>query len=206
MPSYKPPFDPPPGWMEIGTIVSPQGLRGEVRVYPNSDFPERFEVAGQRWLYGPELPAPQPIALERGYFLPGKGLYVVKLGAVNDRDGAEALRNKMLVVPTTDRPRLAPGEFHVADLVGLAVVLQEGGSPVGTVTDLLAAGNTLLVVRQGEQEILIPFVESIVPVVDLAAGRIEITPPPGLLALNQPSDKSSDGDKRESDSDDHPLA
>ncbi|HEY9659223.1 MAG TPA: ribosome maturation factor RimM, partial [Allocoleopsis sp.] len=37
-------------WLEIGKIVGVQGLKGEVRIYPNSDFPERFEQPGKRWL------------------------------------------------------------------------------------------------------------------------------------------------------------
>jgi 16S rRNA processing protein RimM len=41
-------------WIEIGTIVSPQGLNGELRVYSNSDFPERFLVPGKRWLQAPQ--------------------------------------------------------------------------------------------------------------------------------------------------------
>ena len=40
-------------WIEIGTIVAPQGLHGELRVYPDSDFPERFLVPGTRWLKHP---------------------------------------------------------------------------------------------------------------------------------------------------------
>ncbi|PSO69461.1 MAG: ribosome maturation factor RimM, partial [Cyanobacteria bacterium QS_1_48_34] len=36
-------------WLEIGTIVAPQGLEGELRVYPTTDFPERFEQPGVRW-------------------------------------------------------------------------------------------------------------------------------------------------------------
>jgi 16S rRNA processing protein RimM len=184
MPSYKPPFDPPTGWMEIGTIVSPQGLKGELRVYPNSDFPERFEVPGERWIYGPELTEPQSVKLERGNFLPGKGLYVVKLAGVADRDGAEALRDKMLVVPSTDIPKLPQGEYHVSELIGLQVILQADRSVVGEIVDLMSAGNTILVVRGAQGEHMIPFVQAIVPIVDLAAGLVEITPPEGLLSLN----------------------
>jgi 16S rRNA processing protein RimM len=184
MPSYKPPFDPPAGWMEIGTIVSPQGLKGELRVYPNSDFPERFEVPGERWIYGPELAEPQSVKLERGNFLPGKGLYVVKLAGVLDRDGAEALRDKMLVVPSTDIPKLPPGEYHVSELIGLQVILQADRSVVGEIVDLMSAGNTILVVRGPDGEHMIPFVQAIVPIVDLATGLVEITPPEGLLSLN----------------------
>lgn len=184
MPSYKPPFDPPAGWMEIGTIVSPQGLKGELRVYPNSDFPERFEVPGERWLYGPEWAEPRSVKLERGNFLPGKGLYVVKLAGVSDRDGAEALRDKMLVVPSKDLPRLPKGEYHVSQLIGLRVILQADRSVVGEIVDLMSAGNTILVVRGEQGEQMIPFVTAIVPIVDLAAGLVEITPPDGLLSLN----------------------
>jgi 16S rRNA processing protein RimM len=183
MASQKSPFEPPSGWMEIGTIVAPQGLQGELRVNPNSDFPERFEVPGERWIYTPDLAEPQSVQLKKGYFIPGKGLYVVKLATVGNRNEAEAMRGKMLVVPVTDRPKLDPGEFHVADLMGLQVILQDTGEPIGEVVDLLAAGNTLLVVKTSEREVLIPFVQAIVPVVDLAARKVEITPPPGLLDL-----------------------
>ncbi len=49
------------GWLEIGTILTPQGLDGKVRVYPNSDFPERFEEPGRRWLLRQGETEPQPI-------------------------------------------------------------------------------------------------------------------------------------------------
>jgi 16S rRNA processing protein RimM len=110
---------------------------------------------------------------------------VVKLAGVSDRDGAEALRNKMLVVPSTDIPKLPAGEYHVSALIGLKVVLQSNRSIVGEIVDLMSAGHTILVVRGAAGDMMIPFVTAIVPVVDLAAGLVEITPPEGLLSLNQ---------------------
>ena len=50
-------------WLEIGKIVSPQGLIGELRVYPNTDFPERFEEPGKRWLLRPGETELQPVEL-----------------------------------------------------------------------------------------------------------------------------------------------
>lgn len=178
-------------WIEIGTVVAPQGLKGEVRVYPNTDFPERFEVPGQRWLLRPQATELEPVQLLKGYLLPGKKLYIVKFAEVCDRNQSEAIRQSKVLVPISDRPHLEPGEFHVMDLIGLAVILQETQVTIGRVVDLISAGNDLLEVElfteagSGEKpaKVLIPFVEAIVPIVDLDRQQIEITPPQGLLDL-----------------------
>ncbi len=178
-------------WIEIGRIVAPQGLKGEVRVYPSSDFPARFLKPGTRWLQGPQNASPKPVELLRGRFLQGKGLYVVQLDGVTNRDLAETLRNHLLLVPATERPDLEDGEFYGADLLGLKVVLQSSGEAIGTITDLYEAGNDLLEVTLTEesssaampQRVLIPFVDEIVPTVNLDEGMVEINPPEGLLNL-----------------------
>ncbi|HEY9641800.1 MAG TPA: ribosome maturation factor RimM [Coleofasciculaceae cyanobacterium] len=183
-------------WLEIGKIVGVQGLRGEVRVYPNTDFPERFEQPGRRWLLRPGATQPEPITLKSGRYLEGKGLYVVQFAGIADRLQAEALRDSRVLVPEGDRPPLEEGEFHVADLLGLEVYDQATQQLVGIVTEVFAAGNDLLEVERSAspappqsdpssptkpQKVLIPFVEAIVPLVDLQQRRIEITPPPGLI-------------------------
>lgn len=170
-------------WLEVGKIVGVQGLKGEVRVYPNSDFPERFEVPGLRWLLRPEATEPEQIELLSGRYLNGKGLYVLRFEGVSDRTQAEALKNCRLLVPESDRPPLEEGEFHVSDLLGLKVFDQATQALVGTVVDVFAAGNDLLEVELSESgsKKLIPFVEEIVPVVDLQQRRVEITPPAGLI-------------------------
>ncbi|MEB3359174.1 MAG: ribosome maturation factor RimM [Synechococcales bacterium] len=200
------------GWLEIGRIVAPQGLRGEMRIYPSSDFPERFLEAGLRWLQCPGETDPQPMQLTSGRFVEGKGLYVITLEGISSREQVEALRGCWLLVPESDRPPLEEGEYHVADLIGLAVYDQASNALVGTVRDVLSAGNDLLEVElaiappdqnpeaepstsqkqikrtKGNRKpptVLIPFVEEIVPVVDLQQRRIAIAPPPGLIELDQ---------------------
>jgi 16S rRNA processing protein RimM len=171
-------------WLEIGTIVGVQGLKGEVRVYPDSDFPERFETPGQRWLRRAGAEQPESRELLQGRYLHGKGLYVLKFADVNTREQAEALKGSRLLVLQSDRPALAAGEFHLHDLVGLTVFRQDSPEPVGSVVGVATAGNDLLevqLVSPAQQMVFIPFVRAIVPVVDLAQGRIEITPPAGLL-------------------------
>lgn len=183
------PTAPSPELLVVGRIVAAQGLRGELRVLPLSDFPQRFTSPGRRWLRQRQQP-PQPVQLLAGRRLPGRDLFVVRLEAIDNRDAAEALAGSELLVEASDRPRLAPGEFHLLDLVGLEVRCLDAagaaGPPIGLVRDLVHAGNDLLEVeRQGAEgpRLLIPFVEAIVPVVNLAEGWLGVTPPPGLLDL-----------------------
>jgi len=219
---------PPPELLVVGRLVAAQGLAGELRVLPLSDFPERFTRPGGRWLKARDGPA-QPVELRSGRQLPGKELFVVRIAGIDSRDAAEALVGQELLVPATDRPPLEEGEFHLLDLVGLEVRLLADGCPpernghptggsaaseppegkkdddegtassateglaasvIGRVLDLIHAGNDLLEVELtiaapggGPRRLFIPFVEPIVPVVNLAEGWIGITPPPGLLEL-----------------------
>lgn len=203
-------------WLEVGKIVSPQGLKGELRIYPNSDFPERFEQPGQRFLKRPGETEPQSVDLLSGRYVPGKGIYVVRLAGVENRVQAEALRDSVMLVPASDRPKLGKDEYHVMDLIDLEVFNQLTGEAVGVVVDVIPAGNDLLEVQLHEQPepapekpeaplpnrtskirkakrqtskkpvtVLIPFVKAIAPVVDLESRRIEITPPPGLLEIEE---------------------
>jgi 16S rRNA processing protein RimM len=171
-------------FIEVGKIVAPQGLKGEVRVYPNTDFPERFLAPGNRWLLRPGSHDPQPVKLLRGRYLDGKGLYVVQLEGINTITDAEALRDFKLMVPESDRPALEDGEFHIPDLIGLEVFDQRTQALIGTVISLIPAGNHLLEVQRSDPKastVLIPFVMAIVPIVDLHRRRLEITPPVGLI-------------------------
>ena len=218
-------------WLLIGKIVGAHGLNGHVKVFAESDFPERFTKAGDRWLQKPNG-SPMKVRITSGRFLEGKNQYLVKLEGVDYRDQAEDLRQAQLMVPASDRLALDPGEFHVSDLIGSTVIIQSDQSVLGTVTDVFTTGHDMLEVLladQGTKEgatesvdvkepsetaaeiahpstrakavkklklqakrkkkkkapktLLIPFVEEIVPIVDIATGRIEITPPPGLVDL-----------------------
>ncbi len=170
-------------WITIGRIVAPQGLHGEVRINPSSEFPERFTKPGKRWIQATEK-TPTEVELITGRQLPGKSLYVVKFAGINNRSSVQKLIGKNLLVPFCNRPTLAKGEFHYFDLIGLEVRLDKKEHLLGKVTDLQKAGNDLLEITLIEgKKILVPFVKTIVPEVHLNEGWIKITPPPGLLEL-----------------------
>lgn len=196
--------------LAVGTLVAAQGLAGEVRILPRSDFPERFTQPGPRWLLDRQG-VPRAVELLAGRQLPGKSLFAVRLAGVCSREAAEALIHQQFLVDASQRPRLAPGEFHLLDLVGLQVRQLDAaapnsppGPPIGRVVDLIHGGNDLLDVElepvqaaepadasgsangdqpAGPRRVLIPFVAAIVPQVNLQEGWIGITPPPGLMEL-----------------------
>ena len=144
-------------WLGVGKIVGVQGLQGELRVNPASDFPERFTAPGPRWLRSRKGGEPTEIQLKKGRQLPGKSLFVVRLEGIDSRSAAEALVGQELLVSADDRPELDEGEFHLLDL--LEITTAEG------------------------RKLLIPFVQAIVPEVQLEEGWLLLTPPPGLLEL-----------------------
>ena len=171
-------------WLSVGKIVGVQGLQGELRVNPASDFPERFTAPGPRWLRSRQGGEPTEIQLKKGRQLPGKSLFVVRFEGINNRGAAEALVGQELLVSADDRPELEEGEFHLLDLVGLDARLSADGPSIGTVTNLISGGNDLLELNTTDgRKLLIPFVEAIVPEVHLNEGWLLITPPPGLLEL-----------------------
>ena len=171
-------------WLTVGKVVGVQGLKGDLKINPSSDFPERFLNAGPRWLKSRNGEQPLEVQLQRGRQLPGRSLFVVHLAGIDDRSAAEALVGREFLVMADDRPELADGEFHLLDLVGLEVRLEPEGEPIGTVSDLISSGHDLLEIRRrnGKPQ-LVPFVEAIVPEVHLKEGWLLLTPPPGLLDL-----------------------
>ncbi|NCR54741.1 MAG: ribosome maturation factor RimM [Microcystis aeruginosa L211-07] len=186
-------------WLEIGTIVAPQGLEGELRVLSVSDFPERFQKRGIRGIQAPQGGEIREITLLRGRELPGKNVYIIKLEGVENREQAEALRGYKLWANKLEKPRLQADEYHVSELVNLEVYHHLTGEKIGVVVDILWAGNDILAVQleanlasvkkqspsaDSKATALVPFVKEIVPLVDLKAARIEISPPPGLLEIN----------------------
>lgn len=165
----------------IGEITAPQGVRGEVRVQPLTDHPERFVSLRQVW-----LGEPRNVRVQVEQARPHKGFWVVKLGGIQDRNQAEVLRGVRLEVEPEERVPLKPGEYYVDDLLGLPVVTVEGRL-LGRLEDVLRTGaNDVWVVRgdpaRGEvREVLLPALKDVVRQVDLAAGRLVVEPLPGLL-------------------------
>jgi 16S rRNA processing protein RimM len=151
----------------VGVVRAPHGIRGEVRVEPTTDrSAERFR-AGSRLLSDG---GPLTIASVRGT----ADAPIVRFEGVDGRNAAAALRDRELRVPRADARRA--GEHLWDDLVGMSVATPEG-LVIGEVREILRAGGTdVLVVRDGEREVLLPALESVIRDVDPVARRIVAVP------------------------------
>lgn len=158
----------------VGRILAPWGIRGDVKVAPLTDVPHRFSPGSRLYLEG------RPVTVQRSR--PHKGALLVKLDTVPDRNAAEALRGKYLAVPAHRSPPLPPGTYYHHQIIGLAVVGQEG-QRLGHVEAILnTPGHDVYVVRRPEgDELLLPAVSQVVVDVDLEAGRMTVAVPEGLL-------------------------
>ena len=176
-----------PDLLVVGRVGKPQGIKGEVTVQVRTDDPDARFAAGALLLTDPAERGPLVVAGSRWQ----NGRLVVAFEGVADRNAAEALRETLLQVDGRALPPPADeDEFHDHQLRGMAAVLV-GGAPLGEVVDVLHLPHgDVLVVRRTDNgaEVLVPFVKAMVPVVDVAARRVEIEPPEGLLDLTDEPD------------------
>lgn len=166
----------PPELLAVGVIARAHGIRGEVSVKPLSEVESRFD-AGSVLLLGPagERQLTVDAARPHGHRL------LVKFEEVGDRDEAESLRGRLLLVPRGDAPPLPAGQYWVHELVGLHVVTESGRS-LGTIREVLHnQANDVWLVEGDGREFLIPGLREVVAEVDPSEGRAVIREVPGLL-------------------------
>jgi 16S rRNA processing protein RimM len=155
-------------------------VRGEVLVDPRTDRPDERFAIGAQLATEPADRGPLTVRAARWH----RGRLLVSFAGSTDRAEAARLTGTTLLIDVDEHERAAdPDEFYDHQLVGLDVVTAGEGRLIGTVDDILhLPGQDLLSVRmQTGEEVLVPFVSAIVPVVDLDAGRLVVDPPGGLL-------------------------
>tara|TARA_A100001388_G_scaffold195273_1_gene147275 strand:+ start:132 stop:671 length:540 start_codon:yes stop_codon:yes gene_type:complete len=173
-------------WIVVGLITSCHGIKGQVKIKSLSDFDERFLIPGVRWLQK-ENESPSTIKLTSGFKQPGKEIFIIKFQGINNRDEAEKLKKYKLLVGANSLPKLKEEEFHFLELLNLEVKTLENDQLkiIGKVIDLENEKNNLLIIKlfKNQKKVLIPFVEEIVPLVDIKNKFLIIDPPKGLLEL-----------------------
>jgi 16S rRNA processing protein RimM len=162
----------------VGRIGRAHGVHGEVAVEVRTDDVDQRFAPGTQLATDPPEQGPLTVVRAR----PHSGRLLVAFAELTGRDAAEAKRGTLLVADSsTSAATDDPDEYWDHDLVGLHVVTVDGES-VGNVEEVLhLPGQDVLLVRRGDAELLVPFVTAFVPTIDVAAGRIVIDPPPGLL-------------------------
>lgn len=170
------PTGPMAGMIMVGEISGAHGIRGQVKVESLTDFPERRFAPGaevyiekqRRWA------KVQSSGLH-------KGLYLLGLEGIADRDTAQSLLHTYICIAREELEELPEGEYYHFQLVGLRVYEEE--RLLGELVEVMQTGaNDVYVIRDGQgAEILLPALKSCILQVDLAAGLMRVRIPEGLL-------------------------
>ena len=152
----------------IGEILRPQGIRGEVKVRPITNDPMRFDGLGQVFFKEGEGYAPRSVQVSR---IDADAVYMTFDG-VTDRNGAEALRGKMIYIDRAHSVPLDEDTNFIADLIGCRGVTDKG-LDLGLMTDVMQPGaNDVYVFRGPKGETLVPALKRVVKDVDVVNKRI----------------------------------
>jgi 16S rRNA processing protein RimM len=162
-------------FLEAGQIVSTQGLSGEVRVMPWCDSPE-FLAQFDGFYFGEGTDYRKVISSRIN-----KNLFIVKFDGINDIDGAMKLLKNVIYI---DREwvKLPEGAYFEQDLIGLSVEDADSGHIYGVIGEVARTGaNDIYRVDDGKSQVWIPAIGDIVKSVDVAGGKMLITPIKGLF-------------------------
>lgn len=170
--------------LRVGRLVKAHGLKGALKLELYTDNPEaRFVTGAEFTLQVPEASPWHNKTITVREYRVMNGNPVVFVDGIDDREGAEGLVKAILWI---DQDDVEPEDnaWYDHQLTGLDVVRDD--VVVGRVVRIEHfPAQDLLIVRPtdggSDDEIMVPFVEAIVPTVDIAAGRVIVTPPPGLF-------------------------
>ena len=166
----------PPALVVVGRVIRPHGLRGEMRVQPETDFPERLEMLGQAVLVTDERSEAVRIEAVRR----AGDAVLVKVAGIDTPEAVDPWRGAALAVPREMAAPLPEGRHYIFDILGMTVETDQG-QVLGTVDEVIRTpGNDVYVVR-GARELLVPAISSVVLRIDPTHRRIVIRPMPGML-------------------------
>ena len=171
----------------VGHVARPHGIRGDVVVNPETDFPEtRFAPGAELFVQRNGLV--ERITVTRSRMQAGRP--VIGLSGVSDINDALTYAGAEFRVPVEQLTSLPPGVYYRHDLVGCQVVTRDGAL-VGTVREVEGTmGGSRLVLETPAGEVLVPLADDICVSIGPAERRIVIAPPAGLLELNVTSGRS----------------
>lgn len=159
--------------MVVGRVTGAWGIRGHVKVQPQTDSPERFDAGSTLYLNG--------VAAKVASSRRNKGGYVILLDSVPDRNAAETLRGAWLTIPESDLEPLPDGAFYHFQLVDMDVYTDEG-ERLGRIAEIIETpGNDVYIIRKpDERDLLLPAIKEVVLEVDTESSRMTVRLLPGL--------------------------
>ena len=170
-------------YISIGKIVNTHGINGEVKVKVYSDSLDRFQGMRQISVASSEA-GDERQTLTIGGIRYHKDTVLMRFEEVGHISQAELYKNHFLQVLEEDLPSLPDGRYYIYQLEGLTV--WEKNLCYGKLTEVIQpGGNDVYVVKDGNREILIPALKTVIKSVDLQKNRMEVELPAGLLDIYQ---------------------
>ncbi|MEW9869910.1 ribosome maturation factor RimM [Arthrobacter sp. HS15c] len=166
--------------LQVARIGKPHGIRGEVTVQVLTDAPADRFVPGTEFVVEPASVGPLTVVSARW----NKDILLLAFDGIETRNEAETLRGAKLFIETEELDEDDDEGWYEHELVGLEA--RVGSQVVGKIAALhtMPVQDLLVVEAPDGKEILIPFVEQIVPEVNVAEGFVLLTPPDGLFDVN----------------------
>ncbi|XCP83719.1 ribosome maturation factor RimM [Roseburia hominis] len=165
-------------YLQVGVITSTHGIKGEVKVFPTTDDPTRFDDLKQVILDTGR--AQLPLEIEHVKYF--KQYVILKFKGINDINDIEKYRKMPLFVSREDAVELEEDEYFVADMLGLTVYTEDG-KEFGVLKDIMETGaNDVYVVDSKEHgEVLLPAIHECILDVDLEKRRMTVHIMNGLI-------------------------
>lgn len=164
--------------LKVGVITTTHGVRGEVKVYPTTDEPERFLDLEYVLLdTGKEL---RRLDIKNVRFF--KNLVILKFDGIDNINDIEKYKGRDLWIPREEAQELDEDEYYIADLLGMKVLLEDG-SEFGTLKNVMETGaNDVYIVDSVEHgEVLLPAIKECILDVDIETNIMTVHLMKGLL-------------------------
>jgi 16S rRNA processing protein RimM len=159
-------------WIEIGQIVKPHGLAGRVKVLSYLESDRLLPSLKDAWI-GPNRDSAKRYSIEN-VRREGRTHFSLKIEGIEDRNAADALRGLTVSVPYERLETLPEDEYYWEDLIGLAVVTEDG-KPLGRIEGIFPTGsNDVYVCKSGGKEILLPAIDEVIRSVNIEAGTVVV--------------------------------
>jgi len=156
--------------LRIGRVLKAHGVKGALRVELLTDFPDRFAPGREMVVGGRRLRVARSEELQ--------GSVLVTFEGISDRTAAEPLAGAYVTVPLAEARALPADHYYHFQLVGLTVFDTRQARQLGRVTEVLSyAANDVLRVTDGDREVLIPMIRSVVRSIAPAEGTITVELP-----------------------------
>ncbi len=165
----------------VGKIVNTHGIRGEIKIWPQTDFPDiRFRKGSRLVLFQPEGAARMSVEIEAAR--QHKNVYIVKLKGLDSIDDVEKYKGWMLKVTEDQLVDLPDDQYYYHEIIGCHVVTDQG-EELGTITDILTTGanDVWVVERPKRKPVLIPVIDDVLLGVDVPNKQVRIHLMEGML-------------------------